>query len=428
MKYLRIISVISLLLALVVFFSRCFNGDSLTHSDPRGDQYAGAATCTGCHRQLSGACAHSAHFNASSPVDAARLAKQAAAWKGRFYFADSSYISLEENKGTFSQANFVNDQREGSGSFDLAIGSGEKAQTYGYWKDSTLYQLPLTYFTVMHTWANSPGFPSGHARFGRVITSRCLECHGSYVKATFVQTGSLTVSEQLDRNSIVYGIDCERCHGPAMQHVRYQQENPTLRTAKYIASIRSLSRQRQLDLCALCHSGNDQSTQRSLFSFTPGDTLSHFYYPGFGAPAGEPDVHGKQLQLLQASRCFQRTQMTCTTCHNAHGEAASQPSQPSNPSNPPPAPHPSPASPPAQDPDRMALFVAKCMDCHGNSAHAAARLKDNSPEKGDHPSAAAACINCHMPLQMSKAIYFNNGAELKNIPYFLRTHKIAIYK
>jgi len=41
MKYLKIIFVISLLMALIGFFSRCADDNSFAGNDPRGDQYAG---------------------------------------------------------------------------------------------------------------------------------------------------------------------------------------------------------------------------------------------------------------------------------------------------------------------------------------------------------------------------------------------------
>jgi hypothetical protein len=61
------------------------------------------------------------------------------------------------------------------------------------------------------------------------------------------------------------------------------------------------------------------------------------------------------------------------------------------------------------------------MDCHQQSVHASSMMKENA-------MVTTNCIDCHMPLQSSKAISFNNGAGLKTIPYFLRTHKIGIYK
>lgn len=382
MRYFNIVVVMCLLMIGTILFSRCFHGVPQETGDPRGEEYAAASTCISCHRQVDGSYVHNVHYKTSSAETP--VARQ----RDRFYFLDSSYIRVEHDGRTFRQSSFTDGIRTVSAPFEVGFGSGEKAETYGYWKENMLYQLPLTYYASMHTWANSPGFTPRHPRYDRVITSRCFECHASYVKREIVRSGPLSITETLDKSSIVYGIDCQRCHGPALRHVKFHQENPAVKTARYIVSIKSLSRQQQLDICAVCHSGNDQSEQRSLFEFTPGDTLSHFYYPDFGADDGEPDVHGKQLQLLRTSLCFQKTNMTCTTCHDAH----------------------------ASQKDQLTVFASKCMDCHPHSTHTTVNVT------------SAGCIDCHMPLQTSKLIHFTAGRELKDIPYLIRTHKIAIYK
>ena len=399
MNYFKIMIVMGLLGALTIFFSRCVSNDPT--GDPRGEAYAGSKTCIGCHRDIVNSYTHTNHYRTSSIVDHNDLKRHTGSLKTRFYFTDSSYINIEEHKTGLFQSYFVNDQETASERFDIAFGSAEKAQTYAWWKGDQLFQLPLTWFTNINAWANSPGFSARHARFNRVIVSRCFECHASYINKSYVQAGPLSVSETLDKNSILYGIDCQRCHGPAARHVQFQQDNPTVKTSKYITPIRSLTRQQKLDICAVCHSGNDQSTQKNVFSFTPGDTLSHYYFPDFaGSAAGEPDVHGKQLQLLRASLCFQKTDMTCNTCHTPH----------------------------RPERDAVAAFITKCMDCHANSAHAENVLKENEQKKRDFNLASLNCIDCHMPLQISKTIYSNNGAVSKDISYLLRTHKIAIYK
>jgi hypothetical protein len=390
MQQSRIIIVTGLLAALVFSFSRCFHDNSSAANDPRGEQYAGAEACTGCHRNIAGSYAHSNHYKTSSGINSDSLKKLIAPSADRFYFTDTGYIGIEEKNSALFQTLFSNGQPSVSEKFDISFGSAEKAQTYGYWKENKLYQLPLTWYSSMHTWANSPGFPAGRAHFGRVIESRCFECHASYINKELVPSGPMAVTENLDRNSIVYGIDCERCHGPAAGHVAFHRENPAVTTPKYITSIKSLTREQQLDVCAVCHSGNDQSVQRSLFAFMPGDTLSHFYYPDFGSGKPAPDVHGKQVQLLASSKCFKNSQLTCTTCHNAHEPEG----------------------------NKLAGFIAKCMSCHQDITHPAGIITSSEQN----------CISCHMPLQTSRTIYFNNGREATNIPYSIRTHRIAVYR
>src|SRR5688572_216475 len=388
---LKMIIVISLLILSVTFFSKCFRQDAIAGNDPRGSLYADANTCISCHKDISDSSMHDNHYRTSSLANKEALTRLISPSMTDFYFADSSYMRIEQKGDAIFQTNFSRDKQLNSQSFDIVFGSGEKAQTYAYWNGDKLYELPLTYFVGINGWANSPGFPASHARFDRIIESRCFQCHGSYVNREFTQSGSLRVEEKIDRNTIIYGIDCQRCHGPAKEHVEFHKDNPSAKKAMYITSISSLSRQRQLDLCGTCHSGNDQAPQRDLFGFKPGDTLSNYYYPEFGS-SREMDVHGKQLQLLQASLCFQKSAMTCTSCHNAHGSGSGQ----------------------------LQAFISACMDCHQQSTHATTMLNDKAMTMN--------CIDCHMPQQASKDIYFNNGAERKIIPYFLTTHKIGVYK
>lgn len=382
---------ISLLILSVTFFSKCFRQDAIAGTDPRGPLYADAGTCITCHKDIADAHIHDNHFRTSSLASKDSLTRLMVPSMADFYFGDSTYVRLEQKGEGVYQSNFSGDKQITSQPFDIAFGSGEKAQTYAYWKGGKLYELPLTYFAGIKGWANSPGFPASHARFDRIIESRCFQCHGSYVNREIIQSAALNVEEKLDRSTILFGIDCQRCHGPAKEHVDFHKDNPSVKKAMHITAISALPRQRQLELCGTCHSGNDQAPQRDLFGFRPGDTLADYYYPEFGT-SREMDVHGKQLQLLQASLCFQQSTMTCTTCHNAHGSGNEQ----------------------AQ------AFISACMDCHRQSTHAATMLNDKTMTMN--------CINCHMPQQSSKDIYFNNGAERKIIPYLLTTHKIGVYK
>jgi hypothetical protein len=50
---------------------------------------------------------------------------------------------------------------------DLVIGSGGKGQTYLFWDDHQLFQLPVGYSTVLGQWINSPGYKDGTASFDR---------------------------------------------------------------------------------------------------------------------------------------------------------------------------------------------------------------------------------------------------------------------
>lgn len=383
----KIIFVISVLTGLVIFLIRCSDNNALL-KDPRSPRYAGSNACGTCHKDIMQAHLNSSHYKTSAKISYNELKKMIGSAHNIVHYADSGKVWVEEKHSQFFQSYLAKGKAERSQQMDIAFGSGEKAQTYAYWKNEQLFQLPLTYFTAIQSWTNSPGYPTSTAYFDRVILSRCLECHASYVTKTDFQTGPLQVSEKLVANTIVFGIDCERCHGPAAEHIQFHQDNPAVKQARFITSIKRLTRQQQLDLCASCHSGNDLDVQRPLFAFKPGDTLSNFYYPYFGSGGSEPDVHGKQMQLLQSSKCFQLSQMTCKSCHDIHPLKENKP----------------------------VVFTAKCMACHQDSEHALQMKTGNK-----------SCINCHMPLQASKSLNFNTGTEMKTIPYLLRTHRIAVY-
>jgi hypothetical protein len=193
---------------------------------------------------------------------------------------------------------------------------------------------------------------------------------------------------------MIYGIDCERCHGPGAQHAAWQEQHPEDRLGRYIARYTTLSRQQRLDACAVCHSGL-HSMQRSVFRFLPGDSLSNFYSPEMRitGPASEMDVHGNQYQLLTASQCFLKSKtLDCATCHNPH----------------------------AQERENLALFSQRCMTCHTQpERHTAIGL--------DAKSLSANCIDCHMPARPSRAITMQTQGQRDPVADLVRSHLIKVY-
>jgi hypothetical protein len=102
---------------------------------------------------------------------------------------------------------------------DFATGSGEKGQTYLYWRGNQLFQLPVSYWMEFHAWVNSPGFIDGTADFEQPIVPRCLECHATY----FAPVSSATAGNVYRKNGDVLGISCERCHGAGREHVERER-------------------------------------------------------------------------------------------------------------------------------------------------------------------------------------------------------------
>ncbi len=380
--------IIAFLIVIIIVFITCTsNTSNSTQGDPRGVLYAGSAACISCHKDIADSHVHTSHYNSSSKASYTELQKLINPTNNIVRYANNQQVSLEDAHSQFFQSYSVNGNRIESKEMNIVFGSGKNAQTYGYWKDSQLYELPLTYLSKQQTFTNSPGFPIAKPYYTRVIPSRCMECHSSFVNTKQVrESGLLKMTEKFDSSSILYGIDCERCHGPGAEHVQFQKSNPGIKEAKFITKIKSLTRQRQLDICASCHAG-DPVEMHSIFAFKPGDTLSKYYL--FFTNGSAPDVHGMQLQSLQSSECFRKSNvMTCITCHQSH-EAK----------------------------DDIQAVILKCTSCHQQATQHAAQM--NSPSSN--------CITCHMPLQASKSLDFNNQTIGNSIAYMLRTHRIAVY-
>src|SRR5213076_327863 len=104
--------------------------------------------------------------------------------------------------------------------------------------------------------------------FGRPIPPRCLECHASW----FEPVPDPTVINRYRRTGALLGISCETCHGAGREHVR--RERSPLRAVLPLAIVNParLPRERQMDGCALCHSGT-APLQTAAFTYVPGQPL-----------------------------------------------------------------------------------------------------------------------------------------------------------
>lgn len=391
----KIVVITVVIITAIVFFAGCLNTANDPAPDIRGNAYAGAASCAGCHKNEYDSYLKTAHHNTSREASIASVAGSFKAPANEFFYSDSMKVVMEQKEGKLYQTAYINGQKGEAHSFDIAIGSGRKAQTYLYHNGDEIHQLPISYFVPAASWAISPGFPANRISFDRNIPSACFGCHASAANVQTVQTGSLALSEKYLPGQQLLSIDCERCHGPAKEHAVYQLQHPAEKSAKFITAINTLSRLQKMDMCGLCHSGIKKS-QQSVFDFKPGDALENYYYPDFmDKPADKMDVHGTQLQFLMASKCYRQSKdLTCITCHNTH----------------------------INQRDDKAMFSQKCMACHTEANH-------NFCPKAAAIGAAIKtnCIDCHMPAKPSKVItLLTNGKESPR-PDFIRTHVIAVY-
>lgn len=266
---------------------------------------------------------------------------------------------------------------------DLVMGSGKLAQSFLYWQDRALFQLPLVFFTPLEVWTNAPGFLDTWPQWTREITPRCLECHSTYFEQV---PGS---QNAYFHDTMVMRITCERCHGPGSKHVDFHYEEPTAE-ARYIVDPRELSRERHLEICSQCH-GSIGTPVKPSFSYVPGKPLGDYleYSNDDGTTALVHTVN--QLQRLEQSECFKHSSMTCIDCHDPH----------------------------LHERDDLQTFSERCITCHEvEHCGVSKRLGDSIAEN---------CIDCHMPRRddASTPFYLAAGDDLKLLQ--LRDHLVAIY-
>jgi hypothetical protein len=381
---LRQLAVLSLLLTLVLLSNSFFLTpvqDSVTEND---------STCARCHSDIHNSFIHTAHFHDSAPADSNSIKGSFEEGSNVFQFNPFMNVVMIKDENGYRQSARVNGAEVQTAKFDVVIGSGRNGQTYLYWVNNQLYQLPVSYYRPAGVWCNSPGFPN-YAFFNREIRPNCLECHTTYTKVLSAADNHFEFS----RESMVYGITCSRCHPGGEQHAAYQLAHPDEKEAKYVINAAKLSRQLRMDACGLCHSGF-RVAHKPAFSFQVGDSLALF---STGKPVSQQgdtlDVHGNQVGLLMASKCYvNSTDMDCSTCHDVHKTQFKQPK----------------------------LFSAKCMTCHdGHNGNTCTVKVDKNIVLSDN------CVDCHMPVRASKAITLNVAGGNQFLPDFLRSHYIAVY-
>jgi hypothetical protein len=398
-KYRHTLFIYSLMLSCIFLLVKCINNENAKNETAiktkaaakniSYEEFAGIETCAHCHKNISEDYMHTAHYLTSAIASEKTVKGNFISGKNSFAYSADRVVRLEKRVDSLYQVYYYKGDERVVRRFDIAVGSGIKGQTYLSWVDSQLIELPVSYFTMVHHWANSPGYPLYPTLFNRPATSRCLECHTTF--ATLF-TPPFQEPEKFDKSKMIYHITCEKCHGPGAKHVMYQTQNPNDTVGRFIVNPSRLSKALNMDLCNLCHSGRLQKTKPS-FEFVAGDTLSEYFkIDSLTQSVSNIDVHGNQYGLLAASKCFKISKtMTCLTCHDVH----------------------------KNERGKMEIFSERCMTCHTE--------KHKTIDGLSNVQMSSNCIDCHMPVQSSMSIAFLLQGETIPTHAMMRTHFITIY-
>lgn len=382
---------------LPLLFLSCGDKDA-DYIDPRGTDYAGAQSCIQCHKATYESELAHAHYNATAPGTPENVLGNFSDGHNTFIYENGVKIVMEQRGDSIYHVLYKDGKVQKAYAVGIVFGS-RNAQTSVYWENHNTYELPISYYNSVDNWGTSPGFSSLQPQFDRKVIKDCYACHSSNASSSAVKGASdkinfmtADIQDIIDPKTIVFGIDCERCHGPAKQHVNHHLKFPEDKTAHGIVKYASLTNQQKLDACAICHSGVNGIKVKSTFSFKPGDKFSDYYLK---PQSDNYDVHGNQYGLLSQSQCFIKSDnLNCVTCHKPHEGKKQKPEK----------------------------FTPVCAGCHKGITHSAGTSQTISLKHLEKN-----CVDCHMPKQPSQAIIFQQYKNSEFSKYLLRTHKIAVY-
>src|SRR5579884_969545 len=227
------------------------------------------------------------------------------------------------------------------------IGAGTKGRSYVVRIGDYLLESPASWYKG-RGWDVSPGFESLKLLdFDRPITSECLFCHAGNVQFADVEERRLATDT-------VAAITCERCHGPATEHIRQPSSKNIVNPPKLPAAARD-------SVCEQCHLEGETRV------LNPGARWQDFHAGGvlervavaYRLRSAETGRAVTQAEQLAESKCARASEgkLWCGSCHHPHRATV----------------------------DREREIRAVCVSCHPVLTKAA------------HPSPQKDCAGCHMP-------------------------------
>jgi tetratricopeptide (TPR) repeat protein len=371
-----ILAVVLLVTATVVFYRFNLGGSLFRRT---GDEYAGSSaysgtqSCRKCHEKFYRLWAPSHHGLAMQPFTAELFQSKLTAQAKDLVIGDSGYrVEFDGKRGWIRESG-----PKGNKKYPILHAMGGKNVYYFLtpMDRGRLQVLPLAYDVQRRSWFDTAA--SGIRHFQDIeeepvawkdpeytFNTSCYGCHVSQ----FTRNYDL----KTDTYHSVWrepGINCEACHGSAVEHVRVcsRAEPGTPPEDLKIAVIRppKYSSKIAADACAICHAKASPLT----VSYEPGDDFfDHFdtgildlpdYYPD-GRDLGENYTYTQWL----LSPCAKSGQMDCLHCHTSSGRFRFADNTKNN----------------------------ACMPCHAANV-------ENASEHSHHPtgSAGSQCVSCHMP-------------------------------
>ncbi len=348
--------------------------------------YLGPQACADCHGRRVAEFQTTRHFLACRSAQAGMMPPGFAPGHGTFATRDPALRFEMAQVGpdflqTVIRATATGEKRT-SARIAFVYGSGGTAdEMYFTWHDDRLRELSIGWLHPLRQWGIVTYDPNGKGDLSREATTRCLECHNTWMEHV------AGTPNQYRRENFLLGVGCERCHGPGREHVAFHRAHAEAEATEGIVHPGHLSRERGLEVCAQCHS-NAVKRRGPAFSYRPGEPLEAFFrttvsnYP-------ENDHVANQVKYLRQSQCFQKSDtLTCITCHNPH--------RPTDP----------------------ATVQRACLKCHP-PAHCTEQDRLPVAVRGH-------CVGCHMPARVWMNVHFHTEDDQYVPPIRRHEHRIAV--
>src|SRR5262245_34594551 len=278
--------------------------------------FLGPQACVACHADRVNEFRATRHFLANCLPESGRMPDGFAPGMGTYAVPDVPLrFEMTASESGFHQTAIraaAEGEQSSTATIAFAYGAaGGNDEVYFAWHGDHLVELPMVWLAPLGTWG-VPAFDRRAAGdYARDTTIRCVECHNTWFEHV---TGS---RNRYSHDNFILGVTCEVCHGPGREHVEFHEAHPDDREPHAIARPGRLARERQIDLCAQCHS-NALKHRGPAFRYRPGERLED-YYLTLQTRHPEEDHVANQTTYLRQSRCFQASEtLTCTTCHDPH--------------------------------------------------------------------------------------------------------------
>ncbi|NUN94800.1 MAG: tetratricopeptide repeat protein [Candidatus Omnitrophica bacterium] len=333
--------------------------------------YMGSSSCRECHEGFYQKWATSHHGLAMQPYTDELASKELTPPTGEIEILGARYL-VEINKG---EGWVLERDPSGEKKYPIAHAMGGKNVYYFLTplERGRLQVLPLAFDVRHKRWIDTTGSAVRHFGDQRdepldwrdpalTFNTSCHSCHVSQLSTNYDLETDTYHTEWTEP-----GINCETCHGSAVEHVKLFRSLPKEESPSdiRILSTRKFSVEQMNALCAPCHAKMAPLSS----SFPPGSPFfDHFDLITLEDDDFHPDGRdlGENYTLTSwlMSPCVKSGELSCMHCHTSSGRMRFTGSESNN----------------------------LCLPCHEERVR-------NATEHTHHPadSPGNLCISCHMP-------------------------------